>query len=519
MKKLLVGLLMLSSTVSISQVKFGDNVNVTFFDGPQNITSPTMIIDYLNSNTAIALSMGMLKKDATLNVIDIAKNTSDAIPLKFSGKREYAGLSIIENKILAYSTFLDKKTNSKTLYYENVLLDKGSLQGNATELLTVEAAKTTMMNPDYFSTNESLDKSKNLVVYPMSPNAIEFGVFDNGFHKLYEVHHELKYGEGLFNTIFFDVDNNGRVYLLAKVFNEKEKLQVNGKPNYGYSVFIFSENGTFEKELKVGTDGLFYHDLSAVLDYNQDLIVFGLYSDKIGDQNAIKNTLLTGESSGKNAELTSGKYLLKFDAKSKSVIKEDHQLFEESYLRSYLGDKVYEKSLDKEGVAQLENLTLDILHPNSSNNVTAIVENIELVKDKFSTDEQPSYIKTYKNFMVLGISPDGNFSYSKKIDRSFTLKGDAISGVYTTIIRNQPEVGLIYYDGSESAEYSLTKSTIDGTGNIKTQMIASFNRAELLKANKPFPYGLQYGEFSNNQFALYGTSSGFSVGIWFVDIK
>lgn len=518
MKKLLIGLLMLSSTVSISQVKFGDNVNVTFFNGPQNLTSPTMIIDYLNDNTAIALSMGMIKKDATLNVIDIAKNTSDAIPLKFSSKREYAGLSIIENKILAYSTFLDKKTNSKTLYYENVLLDKGSLQGNATELLTVEAAKTTMMNPDYFSIKESLDKSKNLVIYPMSPKAIEFGVFDKNFNKIYDVHHEFAYKEGLFNIEFFNTDNNGRVYVLAKIFNENAKVQANGESNYSYSIFMFSEKGDFERELKVGKTGLFYHDMRTVLDHNQDLIIFGLYSDKIGDQNAIKNYLTTGETSGKNTELTSGKYLLKFDAKSKTIIKEDHQLFEESYLRSYLGDKDYEKTLDKDGVAQLENLTLDILHVSPSNNVTAIVENIEQVKDKFNPEAQ-LYITTYKNFMVLGISPDGNFSYSKKIERSFTLDAEAIGGINTTILRNQDEVGLIYYDSSESAEYSLIKSTVDGTGNINTQLIASFNKKDLLKDNKPFPYGIQYGEYSNNQFALYGTSSGMSVGIWFVDIK
>ncbi len=529
MKKLLIAGLMLANTLGIAQTNVAENLTITYLNDPIKLTSPVLFIDYLNDNTAVFVTSAILKEKVTAYIVEIGNEPSSKISLKFSDKRDYAFLKVQNERLLAFSSDYNNKEKIKTLFVEDVLIKEQILKGNITAIhSTKELGSESKVGESSIYYSESLNKSKLLFYSNGEKTGIQFSLYDNEMNKLSEAHYSGDYDLNLFEVIDYKVADNGKVHTLVKLYQDKKKALVDDECNIRYSIFTFDEEGNFSSEIKLGKKELFYHNVGLALDYDQNAIVFGLYSNEV--LRNLNNLLLTGSAKEREMQLTSGKYICKIDGKTSSIIKENHELFTKDYIRNFLSEKRFEKERDENGNPKIENLVLRNISVSKTNEVFIVVENYNTFTTGSGDDR--TTVMEYMGIMILGASRDAGFTFNKQIRRSiasnmwpmnimFLPNEEGLTMVYLNdpSYENEADPYAIHSVSSKGHSFGMFRSTVKGNGNIDMEYLAYLDQSTLHSDGNIMPYLSVYGINNKDQFALFGTSKGLNAGIWFLDLK
>lgn len=142
-------------------------------------------------------------------------------------------------------------------------------------------------------------------------------VHDNQLNKLWSKNFNLPYSQERFQLRNVTVSNDGRVYVLAKVYDEKsnkESRKKNGKQEAAYKMVILRFDDTNEKpkEFVLSLAGKFVTDVTFKLAHNNDLYCAGFYAnDKRGVIRGVFFTRINGQTG--TAEVATSKELASAD--------------------------------------------------------------------------------------------------------------------------------------------------------------------------------------------------------------
>ncbi len=371
-------------------------------------------------------------------------------------ERHYQGMVYINNDLYFFTSYQDRKQKKLSMYVQTI--DKQTLIPNNDMLKISEIDYTGYKNYNagQYDFKISRDSSKILVYYNLpynkkGNNKFGYHVFDNVFNELWHQDIELPYEDELFDIERFRVSNDGDVYLLGLMFNEKRKAKRKGKPNYKYHVIAYLDKGQTVKEYPVEVEGKFLTDMQIAVTDDKDIICAGFYSDN-------------GSFSIK------GSYYLKISGEDKNLLSESYKDFGVDFLTQNLtqrqSNKV-EKRAKKGKNVELFSYDLDNLILRDDGGVVLIGEQyyIKIVTTTTtapsgSTTTKETYHYYYNDIIAVNISPEGEIDWAKKIPkRQHTVNDGGYFSSYALAVING-KLYFIYNDNPENLAYS-------GEGRVK----------------------------------------------------
>ncbi len=196
--------------------------------------------------------------------------------------RDFEDVLYLNGELLLFSSLLDKDLQKKLLFVETV--DKTSLTPNGDTRKIGEIDYDRKRNSGSFGFKLSDDTSKVLIYYTLpykEREAEKFGiqVFDTKMNQLWEEKITLPYANELFSLDSYQVDNEGNVVLLGRLYNQVAKERRNGEVNYKYIVLTYAPDDDVE-EYEAKIDGKFLTDMEIAVDKEGDLVCAGFYSNK-----------------------------------------------------------------------------------------------------------------------------------------------------------------------------------------------------------------------------------------------
>jgi hypothetical protein len=332
-------------------------------------------------------------------------------------------LGNIDNKNYIYYSTYSKSDNTEHLFAQELNVDKGQFQGGAKELVTSseKLAGTLVMTGIYqFGTADkwnfvnSADSNRLLVYYRLKPkekkdalnkDIIGLYVFDRSLNKVWGQQVEMPYTEKMMDNDDYQVDKEGNVYILAKVYNTEEKKK--NKDDYHYEVLMYNKGSKKPNISSFSFADKFIVDIALTEDRNGKMICSGYYS--------------------KTHKGTDGAFFLAFDEASKSMknIKKGFYEFPSDIIRQFESKRTVKKSEKKEEKGQDE----EVSHLVYRDFVMGDDGSMTLYGEQYSytmivTFEHNTPTTIYHHFFndiyVMKIGADGEMTWIKKIPKSQT---------------------------------------------------------------------------------------------------
>jgi len=136
-----------------------------------------------------------------------------------------------------------------------------------------------------FNFGFSRDSSKVLVYssLPYKKNESEkfsLQVFDDNFDEIWNKNITLPYTDSQFALEQYTVDNDGNVYLLGVLYEDKVRFRRNGKPTYKYIILAYTQDGQEKQQYKIDLGEKFITDLTFKVGDDGHLVCTGFFSDR-----------------------------------------------------------------------------------------------------------------------------------------------------------------------------------------------------------------------------------------------
>ncbi len=312
----------------------------------------------------------------------------------------------------------------------------------------------------------SSDSSKLFVSYMLKPEVKNdkksFEIdgmysFDEDLNKVNGGEFTMPYTEAMMDNEDYQVDKNGIIFMLAKVYEETRKeAKDKNTPNYHYEVFRYNKGNK-----------------------NPDIIPFALQdgftkSIEIMDD-ADGNLRCTGFYSKERNGTTTGAFLLKLDAGQNTLSKfqKGYYDFPADVLKQFETARTQRKMERKEKKGTLGASNLEFrdffIHPDGS--VTLVGEEHYTVTTTTSDGHGHTTTHTtyyYNDIMAMNIDPVGNMAWVKKIPKAQS-GGAGMGGMSFKFFAKGNDVYMFYLDNAKNATLTLDKTPahhLDGKGGI-----------------------------------------------------
>ena len=329
---------------------------------------------------------------------------------------------------LFYSTW-SKADKTERLYAQEINVDKGNFEGSPKELLnsTEKLSGTLVMTgrvsfggwggsyntADKWSFYRSADSSKLLIEYRLKPkekkdainkDLIGLFVYDKSLNQIWGEQVEMPYTEKMMDNEDYQVDKNGNVYILAKVYGSDAKKR--DKNDYHYEVLMYSKGSKKPNISSFKFADKTVVDIALNEDKNGRMICSGFYS--------------------KNNKGTDGAFFLAFDEESKTMknIKKGFYEFPTDVIKQFESAKSKKKMEKKESKGEdqeVSNLEFRNQRIDDDGSITLFGEQYVLIiyytyDSKGHVTEHRKYY--YDDIYVTKIGPDGELKWVKKIPKA-----------------------------------------------------------------------------------------------------
>ncbi len=284
------------------------------------------------------------------------------LDLKFKKKtRDFEDLIVVEGNMYLLTSFNNQVKKKNYLFAQSVNLS--SLRPSQKIIKLAEVETKNAYKEGGFRHHLSKDDSKVLIysVLPKQkkePERFYLQVFDNQLNALWEKKVRLPFNDDKFSIEEYQVDNNGNVYMLGVVYQDKTRFRRGGNPTYQYVVLAYREKGEAVEEYKVNLKEKFITDLTFRVAKNGDLVFSGFYSE-LGTY-SIKGT-----------------YFFRLNPTTKEIQNKNLKAFDFDFLTEFLSEKQSnkaKKSAQKGKVAELYQYALDDLILRSDGGAVLIAE-------------------------------------------------------------------------------------------------------------------------------------------------
>ncbi|MBN1182802.1 MAG: hypothetical protein JXB49_10980 [Bacteroidales bacterium] len=338
-------------------------------------------------------------------------------------------------------------------------------------------------------------------------------VFDKEFNLQWKHFQGLEYDKNLFRLEDYDIDRNETIRVMASIYEDKNIKVRQGKPNYTYHFFEFSNQGEKYSEYKVSLGDKLITDMRFTYRSNEDIICAGFYSD---EYSLLKTNTIAGA------------FYITLDPNSPQIKLENYLEFDRDFLSNFMSADKAEKG------KEIKNIILYNLHLMEDGSVILLAEeysqfeintSITFTSTSSHSTQWGTYYTTtvttytsswtnfyYDNIIAIKGNPDGIIEWAKIIPKKQHTAADG--GIYssfaTAYVRDK--IYLIYNDNPRNLTatvddvYAFRKNNdavvvcaeIGGDGNISKNALFSAREAEILTC----PGSCR--QISDNQMEIYG---------------
>jgi len=439
----------------------------------------------------------LLQKYNVDGMKEIGKETYNDLPKNFL----YEGLVEAQGKYyFFYSSWTGKKTKHERLFYREIDFDNGTFKGEGKQIIDHDGYLINFFNSDpgfggmsfgfgskvsfggttKFDLMTSEDESKILIQYRKKPterkdtkswDIIEVAVFDIDLNKQWSKQYTMPYTERRMNFLDNLIDNDGNVFIVAKVFhddsNKDKKRRKDTEANYHVELFELSASLDKIKTSKISLGDKFINGISIFQSGNKEIIFAGYYNK------------------GRSLGSADGIFTYKVNQKGEMINKNFYEIPLE-ILNLYVKNRTKKKNAkkDKKGKAEAGFLNLRELIYSKDGGLTLIGEVVYTVYH-YNSKTGGYYTYHYEDMLVTKVNANGELAWMKKIPkRQKGTRGKG--GMSYTYFNANGNHYLIYLDNVKNFELSTDKVPalhMDGKGGFLTAMKINDTTGESVKGS------------------------------------
>lgn len=365
-------------------------------------------------------SLSLQKFDPQLHLVSEKTVDLGELPGDYSNEQ----FARVGNKYFWFFSTWERSEQKERLFVQEYNIRSNTMQGNARELLSSDKLTGITTANGYFSYRtygkwnfyQSMDSSKMLVQYRKKPEVrddsknkdiIGFQVFDGSMNKLWGREIRMPYTEEKMDNADYQVDRQGNVYTLAKVY-DGGKARKNAE--YHYEILKWSEGQDKATIIPFRFSNKYVNTAMITEDPQGTVMVGGYYSTRKNSANADGFFLLKVDQ-GSNELVSVKKGVYEFPA---DVLKQ----FESRRARRRIEKK------DKEDKAEAQNLELRKLVIGSDGSVNAYGEEFFLTVHTYTymngrtTSTRTVVRYYYQDILAVQINPEGELDWVRKVPKN-----------------------------------------------------------------------------------------------------
>lgn len=413
----------------------------------------------------------------------------------------------LRGKLYMFTSVPNSKTKKNVMSVQQI--DKASLQptGDKFPIAEIDFKGELRSNSGSFRVKVSRDSSKVLVLYDLpfkrnEPEELGMSVLGDDLRLIWNKQIKLPFEDELFDIDSYRVDNDGDVYLLGLIYNERRKSKRRGLPNYKYQIFAYRDKGNTLNEYPIALKDKFITDMQIEVLSNKNLICAGFYSEK-------------------GTYSIRGTYFLTVDAKNAQIKTQSFKEFGIDFITANMTENQAERIKKKEergGENELYEYDLDKLLVGKDGSAIMLGEQYYVnttTNSYMSGGRMQTYTNThyyYNDIIAVKISPAGQIEWAEKIaKRQHTINdGGFYSSYMMAIVKgnlcfifNDHPNNLSYGGIGRVANYNGGQSfvimvTLDQSG--KQTRMPLFRSVDVDVITRP----KVCEQITNNQIILFG---------------
>ncbi|MGZ4056770.1 MAG: hypothetical protein ACXVPM_17790, partial [Bacteroidia bacterium] len=307
------------------------------------------------------------------------------------------------------------------------------------------------------------DNTKFLYTYALAPkekkdelnkDVIGMYVFDEDLNKVWGTEFQMPYTEAKMDNLGYTLANDGKVYLLAKVYegdNSKEGRSKDAKtPNYHFEVLIYDKGTKTPKSVEIKTDNNFPKSAYIYEDAAHNIVIAGFY----------------GKAANKPVD---GAYLVKLDVTTGAISKINGGYYEipTDIIKSFTSEREKrkmekEEAKDADNDIGIDHLEIKDIYPMPDGS-TKIVSEQYYVRVSYYYDGNCHCMQTrYDTFaddiFVLSIDKAGKLEWVKKIPKSQHAGNAAAEGLSINSMAIGNDIHIFYIDNIKNIDLPPTEA-------------------------------------------------------------
>ncbi|MDQ3046947.1 MAG: hypothetical protein M3R27_05310 [Bacteroidota bacterium] len=344
-----------------------------------------------------------------------------------------------------------------------------------------------------YDLNISEDKTKFMYSFCLAPkekrdklNKDEIGifVFDENLTKIWGGEVVMPYSEAKMENLGFTVTNDGKVCLLAKVYDgedSKDGAKDKTKPNYHFEVIIYQEGSKTPKIAEIKLDNYFNREVSMFQDKKGNIVFAGFYGKK-GNNGGIDGT-----------------YMLTLDVDKGSVSKVNGGFYEipSEFIKTFMSERQLKKTEKKEEKEdfdlELTNLVIRDMFsvPDGSTTIVSEIYWMEAHTSRSSNGTTSTYYTYNYNDIVIMNIKGGKMEWIKKIKKFSENSYPYLLSINSVLVGNdvhvfwkdKPENSFVA-EGQKPAKFNgrdgmLRACKISARGEMKFEDIVNLERYDI----------------------------------------
>lgn len=411
---------------------------------------------------------------------------------------------VFGEKILVFTTFLDKKDKSVSLYMRAFNEVDMKPQGRMQKLASMDVEKR--RNTGASSVRVSPNKQAVLIsqVLPYEKEARErfnLKVYDNDMTLLWDRNVELPYLDSEFSVESFRVTDDGTAIMIGNKYAEKreaKELRKDGKATYEYHMLVFHSDESAPEDHAIVVPGKFLQDLSLNIGKEGDILCGGFYGNK-------------------GSFAVSGTFFLRLDRTTKRVIHSSFKEFDRDFITAYMTEKEEAratKKADKKGEElELYNYELREIIRRDDGGAVMVGEQYRFFVTTTCTTNanggqtcRTNFHYVYNDIIVVNVDPNGDIAWAAKVPkRQHSVNDGGRYSSYALVVKDDhiyvmfndsgKNLMLLPGDKVEPFKYGkdmlITLATINADGKVFREALLPQDKRDAITRPKA---GVQTGD-------------------------
>ncbi|MCW5898143.1 MAG: hypothetical protein KIT10_02650 [Flavobacteriales bacterium] len=462
------------------------------------------VVGYTDDHVYMTVSV---KKEVFLRKMDSKHRTvyQKLIPLTFDrNDHTLKEVVLFGDKLLVFTTFLDKKDKSTSVYLRTFSEADMKPLGRIRKLSTIDVASRRNTGASQVRVSPG---DKAVLVSQLLPfdkdgsERFELKVFDTEMNPIWERSVELPYADKEFTVENVRVADDGSVLMIGMKYAEKreaKELKKDGKATYEYHLLVFHGDGSPVEDHPITVPDKFFQDLSLNIGTDGDILCGGFYGSK-------------------GSFAISGTFFLRLDRESMAIIHSSFKEFEKDFITSYMTEKEEAKATkkaEKKGEElELPNYELRDIIRRDDGGVVMVAEQYRYYVTTVTTTDANGrttmrYVDNYvyNDIIVVNVDPNGDIVWAAKVPkRQHSVNDGGRYSSYALVVKDDhiyvmfndsgKNLMLLPGDKVEPFKYGkdmlITLATINADGKVFREALLPQDKRDAITRPKA---GVQTGD-------------------------